>query len=246
MANRRMFSNRVANSARFLQMPESSQLLYFHMVIRADDDGVVEAYPLMKLLGSTPDTFKVLIAKRFVMQLNEDQVILINDWLEHNKIRADRKVDSVYKHLIPKDVELLEPKPRSDVKDNSKRIAGQSTDGISKVKLSKDKLSKVRLGKPAQQVVLSELEQIILKYLPIKDIKNKTNQRYLKTLNNTYDKDLSKIERLCKGIEYFKKSDYPYVIYSVKSLYDKHEKIEARMETELLKAKNKKPKCVSL
>jgi hypothetical protein len=60
MANRRMFSNRIANSARFLQMPSEAQNLYFHMVMRADDDGIVESYPLLKLLGLAPDNFKIL------------------------------------------------------------------------------------------------------------------------------------------------------------------------------------------
>ena len=137
MANHRMFSNRIANSAKFLQMPAESQLLYFHMVLRADDDGIVECYPLLKMLGVPSDVFKVLVAKNYIKQLNEDQVIVVMDWLEHNTIRADRKVDSIYKHLLPKEIKTIEAKPRSDVIDNSKRLGGQSTDGISQVKLSK-------------------------------------------------------------------------------------------------------------
>lgn len=147
MPNRRMFSNRIANSAKFLQMPAESQLLYMHMVLRADDDGVVESYPVMKLLGIAPDNFKVLVAKGFIRQLNEDQVIVITDWLEHNTIRADRKVDSIYKNLLVQqfpDIKLIESKPRSDLAKNRQKkprtVHGQSTDGISKVKLSKDKL----------------------------------------------------------------------------------------------------------
>lgn len=139
-----MFSNRIANSARFLQMPAESQLLYFHMVLRADDDGVVESYPLMKMLGLAPDNFKVLEAKGFIKLLNDDQVVLVMNWIEHNKIRADRKVNSIYlpliKNLYP-ELPTIEPKPRSDVDDNSRRInGGQSTVGISKDKLSKDKI----------------------------------------------------------------------------------------------------------
>jgi len=137
MANRRMFSNRIANSARFLQMPSEAQNLYFHMVMRADDDGVVESYPLLKLLGMAPDNFKILVAKHFIEQLNEDQVVVVTEWLEHNYIRADRKVDSIYKHLLPENIKIIIAKPRSDVEDNSKRLAGPSTDGISKVRLSK-------------------------------------------------------------------------------------------------------------
>lgn len=141
--NRRMFSNRIANSAKFLQMPTEAQLLYFHLVLRADDDGVVESYPVVKLLGVPTDNFKVLLVKGYIRELNEDQVIVITDWLEHNKIRADRKVDSIYLPLLKEkypELPIITPKPRVDVEDNSKRLGGQSTDGLSKDKISKDKI----------------------------------------------------------------------------------------------------------
>ena len=148
MAQRRMVSQRICNSSRFLQMPVEAQLLYFHMIVRADDDGVVELFPIIQLLGTPPDAVKILLVKEFIIQLNEDQVMLITDWLEHNTIRADRKVDSIYKHLIPENVKIIEPKPRKDVKDNSRRLGqktlkavrGQSTVSISKDKLSKDNI----------------------------------------------------------------------------------------------------------
>jgi len=149
MSTRRMFSNRIANSARFLQMPSEAQLLYFHLCLRADDDGIVEAYPIVRLLGTAPDACQLLLEKKFVRQLNSDQVIVITDWLEHNNIRADRKVDSIYKHLLPKDIETIKPKPRSDVKNNNNRLNGQSNNerGPSTDRLGKVRLGKVRLGK---------------------------------------------------------------------------------------------------
>jgi len=124
-------------------MPEECQNLYFHLGMRADDDGIVETYPVMQLLGSSPDTLSMLFIKEFLVPLNQDQVVFISDWTEHNTIRADRKVDSVYKHLLIDMVpgaKVIEAKPRSDVVDNSKRLNGRSTDGVSKDKLSKDKL----------------------------------------------------------------------------------------------------------
>jgi hypothetical protein len=112
------------------------------MVQRSDDDGVVEAYPLLKLLGLASDNFKLLIAKGYIEQLNEDQVIIIMDWAEHNTIRADRKVDSIHKKLLLSrfpSISLIIAKPRSDVEDNSRRIVGgQSTDAIGKVRLGKE------------------------------------------------------------------------------------------------------------
>jgi len=152
-----MISTRIINSARFLQLPLEAQLLYFHMIVRADDDGIVESYPIMKLLGTTPDNYKLLIIKGFIREINADQVIIIENWQEHNKIRADRKVDSIYKQeLLEKypDIKLIEAKPRSDVKDNSARISqniklidgGQSTDSPRTVhgrhKISKDNIIK--------------------------------------------------------------------------------------------------------
>ena len=118
MASRRMFSIRLINSARFLKMPISSQALYFHLGLMADDDGVVEAYNVIKSVGCTEDDLKILVAKGFVQVLNEDLVSYITDWNENNSIRADRKIDSIYKDLlvsINPDVKLLEKRPRADV-----------------------------------------------------------------------------------------------------------------------------------
>lgn len=97
MAERRMFSARITESTRFLKMPATSQNLYFHLGLNADDDGVVEAYPVMCKTGATEDDLRVLVGKEFVSVLNDDLVSFIIDWREHNYIRADRKVDSIYK-----------------------------------------------------------------------------------------------------------------------------------------------------
>ena len=72
MAERRMFSKRVVGSARFLKMPISTQCLYFHLGLNADDDGIVEAYTIIKQIGATEDDLKVLVAKGFCKVLNED------------------------------------------------------------------------------------------------------------------------------------------------------------------------------
>lgn len=146
MAQRRMFSLKIINSARFLKMPVDSQALYFHLGLHADDDGIVEAYPVMRSVGASDDNIMVLSARGFIRVLNEDLVTYIADWGEHNVIRADRKVDSIYKHLllqIVPNAELVNPKPRSDVENNSRRVfdalnGGLSTDGIGKVRLGKD------------------------------------------------------------------------------------------------------------
>nr|DAM04014.1 MAG TPA: hypothetical protein [Caudoviricetes sp.] len=115
MAERRMFSKRVIGSARFLKMPISTQCLYFHLGLNADDDGIVEAYTTIKQIGATEDDLKVLVAKGFCTVLNEDLVTYITDWRENNKVRADRKIDSIYKDL------LLQIVPDADVQQMANR-----------------------------------------------------------------------------------------------------------------------------
>lgn len=144
MAQRRMFSIQIINSARFLKMPSSSRLLYFDLCMRADDDGVVEGFNVLRMTGATEDDLRILVAKNFVNVLNDDLVTYIRDWKEHNKIRADRKVDSIYKDLLLKvlpDTELLESKERADRK-KSGTSQGQTKDGIGKDSIGKDRLGK--------------------------------------------------------------------------------------------------------
>ena len=158
MANRRMFSIRLINSAKFLKMPISSQALYFHLGLNADDDGIVEAYNVLNFVGCSEDDLRVLVTKGFVKVLNEDLVAYITDWTENNKIRPDRKIDSIYKDLllsICPDVNLIEKKQRADAKqkgdngqpmDVQRTTNGQPMDGIGKVRLGKVRLGKDRLG----------------------------------------------------------------------------------------------------
>lgn len=141
MASRRMFSLRLINSTRFLKMPISSQLLYFHLGMRADDDGVVEAYPVLKTVGCNEDDLKVLVAKGFAKVLNEDLITYITDWNENNRIRADRKQDSMYKDLLLQiipNVGQLTDKCQAD--DNQMTTNRQPNDGIGKVRLGQDSI----------------------------------------------------------------------------------------------------------
>jgi len=120
-----MFNKTITNSAKFIKMPPSTQTLYFHLVMNADDDGVVEAYTIMKILGSADDDIKILSAKNFVSVLNDDLVTFVINWHDHNHIRADRKINSKYKDLLVKsipEIQLVKPIPRSDINDNSKTI----------------------------------------------------------------------------------------------------------------------------
>ena len=72
MAQRRMISLQIADTDAFLEMPPTSQLLYFHLTMRADDEGFVNnPRRISKLIGAQDDDLKVLIAKRFVLTFDE-------------------------------------------------------------------------------------------------------------------------------------------------------------------------------
>lgn len=117
MANRRMFSKAVVGSARFMKMPVDSQNLYFHLGMSADDDGIVEAWSVLKTTGSAEDNLRVLASKGFIKVLNEDLVSYILDWNEHNMMRADRITPSAHRELLIQvlpEVELVTPKQRAD------------------------------------------------------------------------------------------------------------------------------------
>lgn len=151
MGSRRMFSQRIVSSARFLKMPISSQTLYFHLGMNADDDGVVEAFTVMRMVGCSEDDLRVLEAKGFVKVFNEDLVTYIIDWNENNKIRSDRIIYSKYRDLLVSeipDIELIEKRDRADVKSNivvdvHVTDNGQTMDSLSKDKISKDNLIQI-------------------------------------------------------------------------------------------------------
>lgn len=94
MAQRRMFSPKVIDTDEFMEMPDSAQNLYFHMGMRADDDGFLSnPKRIMKMLGSAEDNLKILIAKRFIIPF-ESGVIVIRHWRIHNLIRSDRYTET--------------------------------------------------------------------------------------------------------------------------------------------------------
>ena len=192
IAERRMFSKRIINSARFLKMPVSTQCLYFHLGLHADDDGIVEAYTVLSSVGATEDDLKILVAKGFLTVLNEDLVSYINDWRENNKIRSDRKIDSIYKDLLVQmlpEVELqqktmradtakrlLQPKKNEDGQpmDVQRTTNGQPMDGIGKERIGKDRIVKDRIKKSAE-ALFDEIEDGELKslYIDFYDMRKK-------------------------------------------------------------------------
>ena len=97
MAQRRMFSKKITNTDQFLDLPLSSQALYFHLNMNADDDGFVNnVRSIIRLVGASNDDFKLLVAKQFVIAFN-DGITVIRDWRIHNYIQKDRRQPTLYK-----------------------------------------------------------------------------------------------------------------------------------------------------
>lgn len=97
MAERRMFAKTIIDSDAFLDMPQSTQLLYFHLSMRADDDGFINnPKNIMRMVGCKEDDLSVLIAKKFIIPF-ESGVVVIKHWKIHNYIQKDRYRETKYK-----------------------------------------------------------------------------------------------------------------------------------------------------
>ena len=129
MANKRMFSLTVVDSDAFLDMPLSAQCLYFHLNMRADDDGFIgNPKRIQRLIGASEDDLKLLIVKRFVLTFDSG-VIVVKHWRMHNTLSSNRYSETVY----------TEEKSCLLLKDNKSYSfnSGEPLDDKKKVKSSK-------------------------------------------------------------------------------------------------------------
>ena len=158
MAERRMFAKSTISSARFLRMPPTSRLLYYDLGMQADDDGVVEAFTVMRTTGATEDDLRVLVTKGFVVVLNEDLVTFITDWERNNLIKKDRYHPSIYKNLLVQfsDGSNLEPgwNPCGSVLEPEVRLGKDRLGKVSQVEGNKaDKPPRTRFVPPTVEEV---------------------------------------------------------------------------------------------
>ena len=97
MAERRMFAKTIIDSDAFLDMPHSTQLLYFHLSMRADDDGFINnPKNIMRMIGCKDDDLKILVTKKFIIPFDSG-VVVIKHWKIHNYIAKDRYKETKYK-----------------------------------------------------------------------------------------------------------------------------------------------------
>jgi len=97
MADRRMFHKHVVDSDMFLDMPASSQALYFHLAMRADDEGFIgNPKKIQKMIGANDDDSKILLAKEF-LKVFKSGIVVVSHWNIHNTMRKDRFKETIYK-----------------------------------------------------------------------------------------------------------------------------------------------------
>lgn len=96
MAERRMFAKTIIDSDAFVDMPLSTQALYFHLSMRADDEGFVNSpKKIQRMIGATDDDMRILAGKKFIIPFDTG-IVVIKHWKIHNYIRGDRIVETKY------------------------------------------------------------------------------------------------------------------------------------------------------
>lgn len=174
MAQRRMFSKKVTDTDTFLDMPLSTQALYFHLNMHADDDGFIDnTKTIQRMIGSSDDDRKLLIAKQFLLPF-ENGVVVIKDWRVHNYIRKD----TYNKTMYPNELEQLQINKsgqyeRQDLVTYTERPRDVD-ETLTQVRLGKD-----RLGKDRKDILSGSEEPDQLPYKEVVDYLNeKTGSKY--------------------------------------------------------------------
>lgn len=230
MAKRRIINTKMWSDNWISNLDPVEKLLFFYLLTN-ERTNLCGLYELpLKIMAVETGIEKEMVEKVLSRFADDEKVFYFDGWvLVKNFIRYQEKNPS-----IEAGIKRVLGEIPDNIRETAYRLVsdwGESGD------IPKPKLKPELKLKPTDTDV-KKAEELILKYIPIKDMSNKTNQRYLTMLYNSAGKDLGQIEFLCRGVEFFKKSPYPYTIYSVRSLYEKKEKILARMEQETLKTKN--------
>lgn len=150
-----MFAKTIIDSDAFLDMPLSAQALYFHLSMRADDDGFINnPKKIQRMIGASDDDCKLLIMKQFIIPF-ESGIVVIKHWRIHNYIRSDRKKSTNY----IEEMASLTEKENGEYSlicaaDKCRTSVGQVSDkcqrSIGKNRLDKDSLELVKNSKDCE------------------------------------------------------------------------------------------------
>lgn len=154
MANRRMVNIRIIDSDHFLELPLSSQALYFHLLMRADDDGFINnPKRIQRLIGGSEDDFKLLVAKKYIITFDSG-VIVIKHWRMHNYIKPDRYHETeckIEKSMLFEDQNKAYSLEEPQCIQNGTILEPGRNPRLGKVRLGKDSLNNNILPEQAGQ-----------------------------------------------------------------------------------------------
>ena len=162
MAQKRMFSKRVIDADKFVDMPAQSQALYFHLALKSDDEGFVSGpNKIIRMLSLDKKYFDYLVENEYIY-LFESGICLIRHWYLHNTIRKDRVCETIYHqekggveldernvYLLVKDTgetkQKADKKPMSDkCQADARQMSPQKRED--KKSIDKDSIDKERVG----------------------------------------------------------------------------------------------------
>jgi len=195
MAQRRMFALKIIDTDLFLDMPVSSQLLYFQLAMRADDDGFISSpQKIIKMVNCSSDDLKILVAKSFIIPF-ESGICVIKHWKIHNYIQKDRYQETLYnqeKLSLKNDNGSYKPLDTKCIQD-VRKVDTQ-------VRLGKDRLDKVSIDK-ISKTFLPDSDEYRLSVFLFKYIKS-NNEQAKEPNYQTWSKQFDSITRIDKrGIE---------------------------------------------
>ncbi|WP_430601665.1 DNA replication protein [Enterococcus sp. DIV0207g] len=204
-----MFAKTIIDSDAFLDMPLSTQSLYFHLSMRADDDGFINnPKKIQRMVGCGDDDLKLLMAKRFILVFDSG-VIVIKHWKIHNYIRNDRYKPTLYQEekaeLAEKNskaytfkTEIIESENNLGIPDDNRMGYQMDT----QVRLGKDRLVKDKKKNSVEpSSTMHELFEKVWKTYPKKTNKKKAREQFLKKFKTEED------------LESFKKGYKDYLAY---------------------------------
>lgn len=210
MAERRMFTQKIVDSDAFLDMPLSTQCLYFHLNMRADDDGFVNnPKKIQRMIGASEDDLKILLAKRFLLGF-ESGVVVIKHWRMHNLLRKDRYNPTQYQE----EYEQLMLKDNGSYTENDVLATNWQPDGNQLA--TQDSIGKDSIGKnidiPSFQAPIEELFLKFWKAYPKKVGKQDALKSFkkIKPSKELVDKMVSVIED-AKNTEQWTKNGGQYI-----------------------------------
>lgn len=229
MAQKRMFNNLVIGSDDFLEMPDSSQNLYFHLSMQADDDGFVDKWKsIMRMTGKKDDDLRILISKSFVIPFDTG-LIVIRHWRLNNYIQKDRYKETIYKN------------EKALLKVDENNVYNMDTDCIQNVSSDKIRLDKISIEKNSSSSNnnilydqdIEKVQEIMLETLGTTNINN-----IKECINYLNELPLELIEYALKKTARINKPSWQYTIPILDGYIEKNIKTIREAEADDLQFKN--------